>query len=846
MWVGEMIYFRMICAKVRKAVSLRSKILVSHKVMMIEIYRFFERHKWLLYSLLILSSAFFLFFGTRISFEENIAKLLPQSDDRNVDIAFQDLRVKDMVFVQVTGNKDQSPEELAGAMDMFMSELEASSAEENLLHGTLYAIDPMEWIDVAYYLSSVFPSYLDFSDSEMDSICSVEHIAQQIGKYNKLMDSDLGSALYDFMSMDPVGMHNLLMPEGGRMSSNGLRFVNNHLFCSDTTVCIGFLFPNISSSDSGTAKHLLRRIKSAASDVAAQYEGVDVLYHGTVVQSANNSLRICKDLFTTLGISLIVILILLAICLKDYKSMLLLLFPIVYGTFMALACIYLGKGIISLMSVSIGAIVLGVALSYSLHVMIHYKYTGSRERVVKEQTTPVILGSLTTIGAFAGMLFTQSSLLQDFGWFASISVIGTTIASLLFLPHFFPRENRRNERAFGFMEKINAYPIDQNRWVQCILLCFVVITICFSGRYTFDPNLRHINYTAPEVARSQQLWSEKNNSGMVQQYYASVAKDLGTAVMQLSVMERRCDSLKQAGVIGSYLPTSVILPDRVKQERRIAHWKNYFTPEKQREIMRNVEAACREKGVDAAMYAPFAEVMGGDYEPSLLLEQGLVPSQLSSILAEQVGDYWLVYMPIKMRQEELLATNEAMDSIEGCMVLDPYYYSTNLVELIHNDFDKILFISSIFVLIVLLLSFRRVSLALIAFLPMLLSWYVVLGSMALTHQSFNIINIIVSSFIFGIGVDYSIFIMDGLLAAARGEDDKRLSYHKTAITMSATILVVCMASLLFAVHPAIHSIGFASVVGMITTMMLSYVLQPVLFKLGLRSRWIRKMWKIKE
>ena len=811
--------------------------------MLTKIYTFFEKHKALLYILLVLTSAFFLFFGSRISFEENIAKLLPQSTDLNVDIAFQDLRVKDMVFVQVVGNDDNTPENLADAMDLFMTNLEQSAAEEDLLHGTLYSIDPTEWTDLAYYLTSVFPNYLTFTDQQMDSLASVEHIQRQINQYNQLLDTELGSMLYDFLAMDPIGMHNLFMPSN---PTGGFRMLNNHFYCSDTTVCIGFLSPNISSSDSGTAKHLLRRIKKAAAQVSEQYNGVEVLYHGTVIQSANNSLRICKDLFTTLGLSLLLIIILLAVCLKDHKSMLLLLFPIVYGTFMALACIYLGKGIISLMSVSIGAIVLGVALSYSLHVMIHFKYTGSRERVVKEQTIPVILGSLTTIGAFAGMLFTQSSLLQDFGWFASLAVVGTTIASLLFMPHFFPKENKRNEKAFAFMEKINAYPIDQNRFVQVVLLLFVVVTICFSGKYTFDPNLRHINYTAPEVARSQQLWAEKNNQGMAQQYYAAVATDLNSALVQLKEMESVCDSLKQNGLIGSYLSTSVLLPDTATQAKRIAHWKEYFTPEKQTAIEANIRTACLRCGVDPTMYAPFADAMLADYQPELLLEQGLIPEQMATILAEQVGDYWLVYMPIKMPAENLLATNDAMDAIDGCMVLDPYYYSTNLVELIHGDFNKILLISSIFVLIVLLLSFRRVSLALIAFLPMAISWYVVLGSMALTHQSFNIINIIVSSFVFGIGVDYSIFIMDGLLAAARGEDNKRLSYHKTAITMSATILVLCMASLLFAVHPAIRSIGFASLVGMITTMMLSYVLQPWLFKLCLRSKHIRKWWKIKN
>lgn len=166
--------------------------------------------------------------------------------------------------------------------------------------------------------------------------------------------------------------------------------------------------------------------------------------------------------------------------------------------------------------------------------------------------------------------------------------------------------------------------------------------------------------------------------------------------------------------------------------------------------------------------------------------------------------------------------------------MDPYYYSTNLVELIHSDFDLIMWVSFLFVFVLLLVTYRNIWLTLIALAPMLLSWYTVLGAMALFNQPFNLINIIVSSFVFGIGVDYSIFILEGLL---KGEDgNPTMTYNKTAITLSATILVICMFVLGFAVHPAIQSISFASLVGMITTIMLSYTLEPNLYKLYIKLK----------
>jgi predicted RND superfamily exporter protein len=88
--------------------------------------------------------------------------------------------------------------------------------------------------------------------------------------------------------------------------------------------------------------------------------------------------------------------------------------------------------------------------------MIHYLYTGSVEDTLKEQTKPVLVGALTTIGAFGGLLLTNSPLLKDFGLFALLVIAGTTLFSLVVAPHVLPRRFKPNRRAFEFLEKMNS------------------------------------------------------------------------------------------------------------------------------------------------------------------------------------------------------------------------------------------------------------------------------------------------------------------------------------------------------------------------------------------------------
>ena len=54
------------------------------------IYHFFQKRKGLMYGLMIGSFLFFLFFGARLRFEEEILKLLPRSSMDN-ELAFSEV-----------------------------------------------------------------------------------------------------------------------------------------------------------------------------------------------------------------------------------------------------------------------------------------------------------------------------------------------------------------------------------------------------------------------------------------------------------------------------------------------------------------------------------------------------------------------------------------------------------------------------------------------------------------------------------------------------------------------------------------------------------------------------------
>ena len=256
--------------------------------------------------------------------------------------------------------------------------------------------------------------------------------------------------------------------------------------------------------------------------------------------------------------------------------------------------------------------------------------------------------------------------------------------------------------------------------------------------------------------------------------------------------------------------------------------------------------------LNAAAFDTFFETATRDYEPDSLYAAGLIPEGYLSTLTEQSYDgNYLCFTSVRCQNDSVRSSEsdyiricDAIASHPNLLVLDTYYYTTDTLLQMNDDFNVLQWLSMLFVFVVLLLSFRfNLWHTLLGFMPILLSWLIVLGAMVLFDVRFNLISIIISTFIFGIGVDYSIFVMNGLTSEARKVQSSKLkvqssklkaqsilNYHKTAILLSAVTLITTVSSMLIASHPAIRSVGFSTLVGLLSAVVLAYVLQPAVFK----------------
>ena len=779
---------------------------------------------------------FFGYFAAQLHLEEDINKLMPSSknEDGTTKLAFADLKIKDKVFLLFEG---KDTEELIEVCDEFVDSLLQRDSTSQTIGDVFYRLDEDLLPEGIDYLTEHLPAYIDTAAyTQFDTLLTREHFVHQMQQNREDLTGEFGEMFPELIQMDPMGMRSVLADQMEPLTSAGgsYKTIDNHFFVPDSTVCIAFITPRYSATNTGQGSAMFQMLNTQIEQFAQQHPEVEISYHGTPASGFYNATQIKHDLTTTIAGALLLVLVFLLVCFRRWDTIPLLLIPVVFGALFGLTMMYWLKGEFSLLALGIGGVVLGVALSYVLHVLTHHQFVGDTEQLLRDQVKPVLLGCVTTIGSFAGLLFVKTDLLRDFGLFAAFAILGTTLFSLAYLPQLL--RQKQTSSSIHFTSSIVNYPFDRKKpLIAAILLVIVVCIGAFIiGGTRFDADMHNLGYDHPMTEHSEQLLREKTYTNDKTKFFASQGRTMEEAIENFALLDSKLDSLQRLGLVKSYTRTNQIFVPLRQQQERIEAWKRYWTDERLATVRSLIAQTAPQAGLKAEAFGSFFEAATRDYQTDALYGADLIPTGYQSTLTEESygGDY-LVFTSVRCENDSVRSSEsdymricDAIAKEPNLLVLDTYYYTTDTLREMSEDFNLLQWLSMVFVLIVLWLSFHfNGRHTLLAFAPILLSWLIVLGVMVLFDVQFNLISIIISTFIFGIGVDYSIFIMHGLTSKTHIIDS-----HKTAILLSAIVLITTVSSMLIARHPAIRSVGFTTLVGLLSAVILSYVLQPAIYR----------------
>lgn len=805
----------------------------------LRIYDFLAGRKWLAALLSVLLAAICLFLASRLHYEEDISRFLPGDEESSkYSEAYNALGKKNNIILifSAKDGSESGEDEISEAIHDFEDVFDAVDST-GLVPQRQITVDSGMAFEVMESVSSGYPLYMTEADYQrIDSLLNIQdYVRGQLEADRQSLLFPTGDAMVTNVRTDPL---HLFTPVLQRLRSSAANsnydIVDDCIFAKDGHG-LAFLTSPYGTSESGMNSKVAELVDEAINRLGTEHPEVSVSAVGAPLIAVTNATQIKKDSILAISLALLLIGLLLVFTYKRFSDILWIVVSITFGWLFAVGGIALIRDNMSIIVIGVASVIIGIAVNYPLHFMDGLKSGVSPRQNLKEMVEPLLIGNITTIAAFLCLVWLDAVAMQDLGLFGSLMLAGTIIFVLVFLPVF--TKARKKEGGTLELGRILPDKAPSSGWLLVTVMAVTVVMYFLSGRTSFDSDMRNINFMTENQKRNlEMLQGGLEQSGYNQIYAIAEGQDQETALEINDNLLARLDSLK--GSVAFVKGAGNFVPSEKEQAERIARWNGFWGDGRAERLAKELSDESRRQGFSESAFSPFTDILTKEYSVSSTDDYPLRESFDGTYILNDDGKYLIVNQVYYEDDSRAAAIKESLRS-EGTLVFDTGDISNRLVTVLSGSFDYIGAICSLVVFLFLCLSFRRLELGLLSFFPLAVSWFWILGLMSLLDIRFNIVNIILATFIFGQGDDYTIFITEGLVYEyAYGK--KRLATYKNSVFHSAVIMFIGIGALVLAKHPAMRSLGEVTVIGMFIVVVMAYYLPPVIF------RWLTEKKGVKR
>ncbi|MBG43605.1 MAG: glycerol acyltransferase [Aequorivita sp.] len=800
-----------------------------------KVYQFLQKNRIASAMLLLLVLFGLVFLVSKIRFEEDISKLIPiNSNNQDFQKVLKTVNFTDKVIVNIHRSDSSEIEDLTEYASEIIDSLEAHSATYiKNIRGKVKDNDLLRTMDFVYENLPLFLDKQDYNHItaklQKDSISAITET-----NYRTLI-SPSGIVSKDIILKDPLGLSFIALKKLRQLGvTDDFVLKDGFLVSKDEKNILLFITPTFGSSETAENSKFAEQLYSLQNRLNRKYSGkVKSEYFGAALIAVANAQQIKKDIQFTVGIAMSLLILVFIFFYRKIYVPIILFVPTIFGGLLAVALLYLIRAEISAISLGIGSVLLGVTLDYSLHILTHIRNNETLESLYKDVTEPILMSSLTTALAFLCLLFLDSQALQDLGIFAAVSVLGASVFSLFFIPLVYKNPLSRKQQV-NVLDKVADYPFHKNKWLLGGLGLVLIVSIFTYHKVEFNKDISKLNYEPAEIKIAMQHLDELTDISSKSVYLATYGKSVeGTLQLNDSIHET-LELLKEEGKISSFSSIGALVHSQRDQRKNIAQWEQFWNEKRKDNLKSNLIESGEERGFKPTTFTRFYTFLDENFETLKPEDYQQIPSVLLEDYITTEADFTTITTLIKLEDENTSDIKNIFREIPNTIVIDRQEMNETFLGNLKNDFNSLIGYCLLAVLLILFLFFRSFSLTLVTAVPIFLTWFLTLGIMGLFHIQFNIFNIIISTFIFGLGIDYSIFMTKGLLKELR-TGEKVMATHKTSIMLSVLTTILGVGVLVFAKHPALYSISIVSIIGIFSAMITAFTLQPLLFKLFIGS-----------
>ena len=813
------------------------------------VYDYFTRRRGLLFALLALLIFIFAGLGLQTRFKEDISGFLPETkENERINNAYRYVVSANKITVYCSA-KDSMVDKVVNDLkdNQIIAIEQLADYLQNLpptyIKSLTYKVEPTEILQLNAFIVNQIPYFLDEADFlRIDSLLTKEAIAARLQNNRDLLISPIGMVLKQNMLSDPLGIANPILAKIQNLQvGDQFQLYQDHIFTADQRAFM-LIECTMPVSETNLNAAFIDSLNLYIRKVEQVMDGKIAFQHfGAAEIGISNATQIKKD---TLFSSILALILIFGILIYSYRfgrRIFLIFFSILFGGLFAMAILYLIRGEVSVIAVGISSIIFGIAINYPLHFADHYSYAPHPRMVIKDIIEPLTIGNITTVGAFLSLVFISSNAMSDLGWFAALLLIGTILFVLFFLPHFFPRHQLENRPVRSLFAGFIGKPFEKNRWVVLSVLLLTMILTFFSRDSQFETNMQHINYMTDAQQKEYQYMTSLLNTDRHIMYYVTEQEDLNRALETNESLIQQLKHYIDEGKITKIGGLNELFPSLSLQAERAERWNTFWHTRKEA-VLANINDEAAKLGFKPDLFSEFAEIITRKCEVAGLTHFSPIKEALvKDYIIETEGKAMIVNL-LYTEASNARTLEEELNLLDtSAVAFDSGSLTRRMVESLSDNFDYVLYVCGFIVFAFLIFSLGRIELAIIAFIPLAFSWIWILGLMNIFDIRFNIVNIILATFIFGQGDDYTIFMTEGLMYEYTYKR-KMLYSFKNSIALSALIMFIGIGMLIFAKHPALRSLAEVTIVGMLSVMIMAYIFPSLLFSaLTQRKKGLRLM-----
>ena len=778
-----------------------------------------------------------LYASINLDLDDRITSMLPDDDPYVSDFKYiiNNIPATEIVYFDIQ-NKGADAETLGRAADYFYQAIKDAPYFSDIL----YRISNEKFVNLVNLVDRKKTVLLDEKDLKtFEDKLTPDNIQKAVVEIKRKLLSPAGFFMAKSLTRDPLGMTGQILSKLNSFQNDmAVQFEGGKIYSRDGRHLLIIANPSFPAVNTQKTSEMVGFLNEIKGQVREKFAGtVYVGVSGNHVATLDNSITIQNDVKRALLVLSIGIFFIGFLFFSRRLFIFLIFVPTLVSLTFATAVMSLAHSRVSAIALGCGAVLVGITVDFGIHILFAADQIRNRsiDDIIAGLKKPIAAGACTTMAAFSCLLLSTLPGQRQTGLFAVIGVGMAALFAVFLLKYFIPEDTGRQRPPLislvNFCNHFMAFRKKHLRLVCCCGGVLFAVSLVGLKDFKFEGDVSRLNHLSPVAARDTASFLE--TWGAFSPSVVLVSADtLERALVKNDRLFDLLEKMKKTGQIIQIDSISNIFPSAGKRKENFKAFQAAIPPDRTAEIEKNFVKAARDNGFKAAVFQPFLNDLKRirhQSAPETLTLNDFKDTAIAQLLNEKIvfqekKALILTTLTVADKADIQTVAKRVKTGIDGAMFLNKRDFVEKITTYVAREFQQLLFFAAFSMVAIVFIFFRKIKIVFIAVLPVFLSALMTAGILGLAHIEINLISTIFVVFVFGIGIDFSIFLTNFEL---------HHKMQKDQVTAGAVILCAmstsgAFACLIFANHNALFSIGAAGLTGMLTCLLSALVLVPTL------------------